>query len=320
MYLSLRKLFFAESLLFAVLLLVAMAGCNTNNNSANGKTDEAAPNTNEAQEIITFNNAVVAFDDRNNDYLSHVKDNIAKIVEKIQSPSTPNYLDDPSESPLLHPDADITKPPTSLSQDDQAFFKTNLSSMTDIYGQIKTTYKSLYSYMQAEDFKDDDYAKGKSMVVQLNELGTKYYTVEGAVIQKLATVGDAAERTLLKDNPLKDLIYALKDDNAAVANLNGLLDSAAGNYKASAERASAAYAQLNGQYSKHSVATFPDKTNYASQRDAFRRYYTTLNEYLLFVRKLMRNAAGSGKIDESDLEYMRQEQDALRTYYNDFVG
>ncbi len=191
--------------------------------------------------------------------------------------------------------------------------------MTDVYNQIKTTYKSLYGYMQAEDYKDDNYEKGKSMVVQLNELGTKYYTVEGTVIQKLAAVGDAAERLLLKDNPLKELIYALKDDNAAVANLNALLDSSAGNYKAFAERASAAYGQLNDQYTKHSAAAFPEG-NYANQRDAFRRYYTTLNEYLLFVRKTMRDAAGSEKIDVSDLKYMREEQDALRTYYNDFVG
>ena len=316
MYSSFPKLFFSRKTLFALLLL--MAACNSNP-SANGKTDGAAPSGSDAQEIITFNNTVVAVDDRNNDYLNHVKDNIAKIVEKIQSPSTPNYLDDPSEGPLLHPEADMMKVPKSLSKDDQAFFKTNLASMTDVYNQIKTTYKSLYGYMQAEDYKDDNYEKGKSMVVQLNELGNKYYTVEGTVIQKLAAVGDAAERLLLKDNPLKELIYALKDDNAAVANLNGLLNSSAGNYKAFAERASAAYAQLNDQYTKHSAVAFPEG-NYANQRDAFRRYYTTLNEYLLFVRKTMRDAAGSGKIDESDLKYMRQEQDALRSYYNDFVG
>ncbi len=190
--------------------------------------------------------------------------------------------------------------------------------MNDLYSQIKTTYKSLYGYMQAEDFKDDNYSKGKSLVVQLNELGTKYYTVEGAVIQKLATVGDAAERTLLKDNPLKDFIYALKDDNAAVANLNGLLDSAANNYKAFAGRATAAYTSLNDQYNKHSTATFPEG-NYANQRDAFSRYYTTLYNYLLSVRKKMRDANATGTIDESDLQDFSQQQDALRTYYNDFV-
>ncbi len=85
MYLSLRKWGFAKNLSFIVFMLmaiVALAACNSNA-SSNGKTGYTAPDENEAEKVITFNNTLVEIDDRNNHYLSQVKSNIAKIVEKI---------------------------------------------------------------------------------------------------------------------------------------------------------------------------------------------------------------------------------------------
>lgn len=308
---------FSTFLLTAALLVAA---CDGGNNSSQGNRAFAGTDTKEAGEIIKFNNAFIKLDDRNNAYLEKVRSNIEKIVSKIESPSTLNYIDKPFEEPIYMAEKDLAKVPASLNDADREFFRTNIALMNSLYGEIKTGYNTLYDYMQAEDYKDDNYAKGKSLVVLLNSLGTKYYTAESAVVQKLDTVSDMAERTLLKDNPLKDFIYAFKDDNNAVANLNGLLDSAANNYKVFQTAAEAAYAKLDAQYKKHSAAAWPDRPEYANQKDAFRRYYTTLNEYLLFVRKKMRDAAATGRIDDEDAQYLRRQQDALRVYYNDFVG
>ncbi len=296
--------------------LIAFSACLTN--EPGNKTDDNKDQK-EAQDIIRFNNAFVQVDDRNNGYLEDVKTSLAKVVAEIQSPSPYFEISLPYEDPLLNAGEDLSKIPAALSSADQKFLKTNIDLMSTLYGQIKSSYKTLYDYMRAEDYKDDNYVKGKSLAVLLDSLGTRYYTIQNTVSKKMGPVTDEAERIIMAKNPLKNFIYAMKDDNRTIAQLNNLLDSATVNYMAYADKAVTAGTQLATQYQKHSTLTLPDDAQYANQRDAFRRYYTTLNSYLTSVKKLMRDAAGRKKVDGADLEYLFNQQDALRTYYNDFV-
>ncbi len=303
------------SYIILMLGLIAFSAC-LNNEAGNKTADDT--NQKEAQDIIRFNNAFVQVDDRNNGYLEDVKTNLAKVVAEIQSSSPYFEISMPYEDPLLNAVEDLSKIPAALTSADQKFFKTNIDLMSTLYGQIKSSYKTLHDYMRAEDYKDDNYIKGKSLVALLDSLGSRYYTIQSGISQKLGPVTDGAERIIMAKNPLKDFIYAMKDDNRTIAQLNNLLDSASLNYTAYADTTAKAGAQLATQYQQHSVMTLPDD-QYANQRDAFRRYYTTLNSYLANIKKLLRDADARKKIDRADLEYLFSQQDALRTYYNDFV-
>jgi len=300
-----------------VMCLITFSACL---NSVPGDNTDGNSDQKEAQDIIRYNNEFVQVDDRNNGYLRDVNTNLSKVVAEIQSSSPHFEISMPYEQPLLNAAEDLSKIPPALSSADQKFFKTNIGLMSTLYNQIKSNYKTLYDYMRAEDYKDDNYRNGKSLVALLDSLGTKYYTVQNIVSNKLGAVADDAERIIMAEHPLKDFIYAMKDDNRTIGRLNNLLDSTSVNYKTYADKAAIEGIQLAVQYQKHSVMTLPDDAQYANQRDAFRRYYTTLNSYLASVKKLMRNAAARKKIDGADLEYLFDQQDALRTYYNDFVG
>ncbi|MFT4202630.1 MAG: DUF3829 domain-containing protein [Chitinophagaceae bacterium] len=315
-----KNAFFFPILSSVILLATA---CNLiDNNTSKNNTQYVDANKKDAEAIIQFNNGFVQLDDRNNAYLNGVKTNVTEIVKQMQSPSPYFEISSPIDLPVTYSlnQKDPNKIPDVLGSADHSFFKTNLAALSNYYDKIKTTYSALQDYMEAEDYKDDDNKKGQALVMVLDSVVTKYYTVSDAIVKKLDAITEDAERVVLKDHPLKDFIFAMKDDRAALQQLNTLIDSAANNYTTYQTTIKAAYDRLETQYSQHSVMKLPGNGNYGNNKayglDMFYRY---LNQYLTALKRYMRNAAASGKISESDLNDLKSYDDVLRTNYNTFV-
>jgi len=309
--------------LTALALVLSVTACkNDGKKDSSAKTSYAEADEKDVNEIIEYNNAVVSFTDKNNDYIKRIEDNIIKIEKGLANPNdhfafigliTPFSMSTISSS-KMKPDT----PPSALSSDDQKFFKENVVSMTGVLDKIKETYKSLDEYIKAEDWKDDKGVKGKALVDSIYSMGKKYYAYDEQVLAKLNIIGDDAERVILKTHPLKEYIFALKDDRSKVAEFTKLL-AGNKNYKTIEAKAKSAYQILEDQHNKHVAMAAPDAGKFPGKDGYFKNFNDRLNDYLIAARKMMRDASASGKLTEYNIEELVRKQDSMRSAYNNFV-
>lgn len=309
--------------LTALALVLSVTACkNGSKKDSNGKTTYAEADEKDVNTIIEYNNVMVSFTDKNNSYLKSLESNLDRIEKGLANPDrrfaflglmTPFSMNTFSNS-KIKPDT----PPNALNNDDQKFFKENVVAMTSVLDKIKATYKSLDEYIKAEDWKDDKGAKGKSLVDSIYSMGKKYYTYDEVVLAKLNVIGDDAERVILKTHPLKEYIFALKDDRSKVAEFTKLL-AGNKNYRAIETKAKAAYQSLEDQYNKHMAMPAPDATKFPGKDGYFRNFNERLNDYLIAARKMMRDSSASGKLTEYNIEELVRKQDSMRSAYNNFV-
>ena len=309
--------------LTALALVLSAAACkNDGKKDSNAKTSYAEADEKDVNEIIEYNNVVVNFTDKNNDYIKRIEGNIIKIEKGLANPNdnfafigliTPFSMST-INSGKIKPDT----PPSALSSDDQKFFKENVVSMTGVLDKIKETYKSLDEYIQAEDWKDDKGVKGKALVDSIYSMGKKYYAYDEQVLAKLNIIGDDAERVILKTHPLKEYIFALKDDRSKVAEFTKLL-AGNKNYKTIEAKAKSAYQALEDQHHKHVAMAAPDAGKFPGKDSYFKNFNDQLNDYLIAARKMMRDASASGKLTEYNIEELARNQDNMRSAYNNFV-
>ncbi|MCX2493290.1 hypothetical protein OQX63_07390 [Pedobacter sp. PF22-3] len=307
--------------LTALALTLSFTACkNDKKKDDNAKTAYAEADEKDVNTIIEYNNVMVSFTDKNNDYIKRIEDNMIKIEKGLQNPNDRFAfigLIQPFSIPTfnrsgLKPDT----PPNALNNDDQKFFKENVTAMTGLLDKIKETYKSLDEYIKAEDWKDDKGTKGKALVDSIYSMGKKYYNHDELVLAKLNLIGDDAERVILKTHPLKEYIFALKDDRSATAAFTKLMASNK-NYKSI--EAKAAYQALEDQHHKHEAMAAPDATKYPGKDSYFKNFNDRLNDYLIAARKMMRDASASGKLTDYNIEELVRHQDSMRSAYNNFV-
>ncbi|WP_316827670.1 DUF3829 domain-containing protein [Pedobacter miscanthi] len=309
--------------LTALALVLSVTACkNDGKKDSNGKSTYAEADEKDVNEIIEYNNVMVSFTDKNNGYIKRIESNIIRIEKGLGNPNDrfaftgllmPFSMSTISGS-RIKPDT----PPSALSNDDQKFFKENVVSMTGVLDKIKATYKSLDEYIKAEDWKDDKGVKGKALVDSIYSMGKKYYAYDEVVLAKLNVIGDDAERVILKTHPLREYIFALKDDRSAATEFTKLLASNK-NYKSIETKAKAAYQALEDQHNKHVAMVAPDATKFPGKDGYFRNFNERLNDYLIAARKMMRDAATSGKLTEYNIEELVRDQDSMRSAYNNFV-
>ncbi|WP_412467901.1 hypothetical protein [Pedobacter sp. KLB.chiD] len=304
-------------------LTLSFTACkNEKKKDDNAKTAYAEADEKDVNAIIEYNNVLVSFTDKNNDYIKRIESNLIKIEKGLQNPNDHFAfigLIQPFSIPTINrsklkPDT----PPSALNKDDQNFFKENVTAMTGLLDKIKETYKSLDEYIKAEDWKDDKGTKGKALVDSIYGMGKKYYNHDELVLAKLNLIGDDAERVILKTHPLKDYIFALKDDRSATAAFTKLMASNK-NYKSIETKAKAAYQALENQYHKHTAMAIPDATKYPGKDGYFRNFNERFNDYLIAARKMMRDASASGRLTDYNIEELVRLQDSMRSAYNNFV-
>jgi hypothetical protein len=291
--------------------------------SGEAKTEYADANSSAANNIVEYNNVVIKLTDANYRYLKSVGNNLTEMEKYLQKPNntypftpmTPIFI-----SPTYFPNkARPENPPSALNSSDRNFFKDSIAALNDNFKKIQDTYKALKDYFDAQDYKDDKGEKGLTLIDSVYALGKKYYSVEGAVLDKLEAIADDAERITLKTHPLKEHIYALKDDSKAVADLIKLMEDNAENYTAAETKIKASYDALTALNEKHTAMSPPGETKYASKKIYFTQFNSYINNFLVTARRIMRDAAAKGKVSENDIKSLKSTQDMIRSTYNSFV-
>ncbi|WP_316796486.1 DUF3829 domain-containing protein [Pedobacter agri] len=309
--------------LLVVAAAISFAACKGGDKKdGSAKTEYAEASNDDANEIVAYNNVLVGFTDKNNEYLKRLDGNLKKIAKGLANPNDrfafigiiPAYSTPHFRTSKVKPET----PPSVLSSDDQKYFKDNVAGLNESMTKIKDAYKSLDDYLKAEDWKDDKGSRGKKLIDSIYAMSKTYYKYDENVLAKLEVIGDDAERIILKTHPLKEYIFAMKDDRKAVGEFNKLILESK-NYKADEAKIKAAYAALEVQNKKHVEMSVPNTAEYPGKDGSFKRFNDSFNEYLIEARKVMRDAATSGKITENNADDLIRKHDYMRTTYNSFV-
>ncbi|MGO4877429.1 DUF3829 domain-containing protein [Pedobacter psychrotolerans] len=311
--------------LLVVAVAISFAACKSGDKKKEDgtKTEYADADNDDANQIVEYNNVLVGLTDKNNEYLKRLDENLQKIAKGLNNPNDRfafiGIVSPYSSSAFSHSKLKPETPPSALSSDDQKYFKENVAGLNETFTKIKDTYKSLDDYLKAEDWKDDKSVKGKKLIDSIYSMSKAYYQYDENVLAKLEAIGDDAERTILKTHPLKEYIFAMKDDRKAVGEFNKLLIGSK-NFKADESKIKSAYEALDAQNKKHTEMDAPDATKFPSKDGSFKRFNESFKDYLIEAKKTIRDASASGKLTESDIEDLVRKHEYMRTTYNYFVG
>jgi len=286
------------------------------------KTEYAEADNDDANQIVEYNNVLVSLTDQNNAYLKRVDENLQKLAKGLANPNDRfafiGIVSPYASSSISHSQLKPETPPSALSSDDQKYFKENVTGLNGTLAKIKDTYKALNDYIKAEDWKDDKSAKGNKLIDSIYSMSKTYYKYDENLLAKLEVIGDDAERIVLKTHPLKEYIFAMKDDRKAVGDFNKLIIETK-NFKAEEGKIKSAYETLVAQNTKHTEMAAPDATKFPSKDGSFKNFNESFKDYLIEAKKTIRDASASGKLAESDLEDLIRKHDYMRTTYNYFV-
>jgi len=303
-------------------LSVGTIACKNFNKKNDAKTAYCYASSNDANDIVEYNNALIKLTDANYSYLKQVGSNLERIEKGLKNPNYQSEFNFIMEPMYIKPfTVKITpeNPPGAMSSGDKKFFKDSVTAMGDQFAKIRTTYKTLADYIKAQDYKDDKGTKGLALIDSVYALGNKYYGVEDAVLNRLDVIADDAERVTLKNNPLKDYIYALKDDSKAISGFIKLIEANAGNYTASEAKIKTSYDSLATLNQQHTAMGGPKEFHLEEKKNSFDRFNSKVNDFLVEARKIMRNASATGKVSEDDIHTLKSYQDYVRNAYNSFV-
>ena len=292
--------------------------------SGDPKTDMyAASDTEDANSIITYNNAMIQLDDKRRSYLERVISNVSKVEEGLENPSSklafavlmsPIYI-----APIQRPGTSTDTPPSALETDDRDFFTSKGEEVSDKFDAIRESYKRLDEYVKAEDYKDDGGRKGNEIIDELIVLLEEYYTLNADLHRRLAAVSDGAERKILQDHPLKSYIFAAKDDFRAIDEFIKTGEAQGGSYAEHEAVFREKYDALETAHKKHSEMSPEGMKDYAGKEASFARFNEAVNSFLVTARRIMRDAASSGQLSDRQLEALSDEMNSVRNAYNHFV-
>ncbi|NLR66253.1 YiiG family protein [Chitinophaga varians] len=305
-----------------VAMLSVSVSCD---NSKGGKGPAAAYENNsveKASHVIEYTNLLIDIANKQNSYITRVSENVDKIEKGLKNPSdhfafigiiTPTYFDMPRGINKVKAD----EPVDELSSADKTFFKEKVPAYSASFKKLQEQYKQLSDYLKAEDFKDDKSAKGFALVDSIRASTQQLMADKAVLMKKVNEIADASEAIVLKESPLKDYILAMKADLKTVRDFVELAESSEGNYNAIKQKAEAAYAALEKAKEEHSQLNL-DNAKKENKDGYYKSFYDRVNDFLITAKKIMRDSAEKGKIDEYQVDSLGRSYDSLISSYNSF--
>lgn len=175
--------------------------------------------------------------------------------------------------------------------------------------KIDDNYETFKAYKKAEDFKDDDWAKGKQLAQEASDAADRIVNAKTQILGIISGPADAAEMALMEGNPLKEHIMLGKK---IFTQMEGLIESAA-EEKVDPQAIQSGYAALE-QLVKEG-RELPKVKDMDNEMKWYGEYLDEVDSFLGVVRKAQRN----GKYTQSVLNDMQSEYKDAVSDYNTFV-
>lgn len=174
---------------------------------------------------------------------------------------------------------------------------------------VDENYDAFKAYLKAEDFKDDDWAKGKQLAQETGEAAERIVNAKSQILNVVSGPADAAEMVLMENNPLKDHIMLAKK---IFAGMEGMMEIVA-EEKVDEQALTAGYNALE-QLVKEG-RELPKVKDMDREMRYYGEYLDEVDAFLGVVRKAQRN----GRYTQSVLKDMDSEYGDAVSDYNYFV-
>ena len=175
---------------------------------------------------------------------------------------------------------------------------------------LDDNYDAFKAYKKAEDYKDDDWAKGKQLAEETRAAAERMLSAKQQILDIIAGPADAAELALMEGNPLKDHILLAKK---IFAGMEGMMQVVSAE-KVDEQALTADYGALE-QLVKEG-RELPRVKDMDNEMKWYGEYLDEVDAFLGVVRKAQRN----GKYTQSVLDDMNSEYGDAVGDYNTFVN
>ncbi|AZA50037.1 DUF3829 domain-containing protein [Chryseobacterium carnipullorum] len=184
---------------------------------------------------------------------------------------------------------------------------------------IEKKFEELKSYMNSEDYKDDKGAKADAITKDIETEAQALFTSGENVVAKIKPGTDAAEEVILKDHPMKEYIISSKNVmNSLDSNIDLLDKQYSGKFNEA--EAQKKYDELAKTVEANSKLEFSVKDpQYSYKKAQFESFNKTASSFLDTYRKLIRDAKGTGKISDGDIQQIDSSYESVLNSYNSFV-
>ena len=179
----------------------------------------------------------------------------------------------------------------------------------DLANEFYENYNEYKKYIAAEDYKDDNHAKGDEFLAKEEKLVAQLPELRSKIFKLITPFADKAEEATLTDNPLKDHIMAGKGLLSAIENTLQIYDP-----EMKAEDLQKSYNEIQ-KLSEAAQAL----TEVADQKNAmndFKNFLETIEKFQGELRKQLRN----GKFNERGYEHLEINYTDVVRNYNNFVN
>lgn len=285
----------------SVVSLLLLASCG-------GKGKDAASmdyGLEEANEVISYYNTSIDITKKMVDMgeISKIIDYMQKNGKTLVAPvviRTPVSATDTTA--LLNPgDCFPSSAADSLKMYYRRFF--------DVSKRLYANYDTYRDYIKAEDYKDDNYAKGNEICKEEKELAEQIPGLRSQIYALLTPYADKAEEATLMDNPLKDHILAGK---ALIFEIEKTLELYSP--KAKKEDLQAAYDAVNAK--KEAASKLEKKADFQSEMSNYDNLLKYVDKFLGELRKQLRD----GKFTEDGYNDLVSEYNDVISRYNSFIN
>ena len=301
-----------------VLIALFFVGCK--NNNSNNPFSGSASGQQEANEVIEYHNKALKL------YRTYNDSYINKGVEYIQSAQT--YVANVATGAvaikpmkpifaIIAPTQENKEAPKGFG-DKQAIIQKAMEEMKRNALAMHNLIEAITSYLDAEDYKDDNGKKLKDSEKTAEEYATTFSKNAKILFDTMNPIVAQAEESTLEDHPLKDHILSAKSLVAQTENFISEVETQAENERLDTVKLQSLYTAIEEHLAKNEKLTIEDK-EFANRKSSFEFFNKCVNEYLGSARKLIRNAKEAKEFSERDYRELNSNYNQLINAYNNFV-
>ena len=278
------------------LIALFFVGCK--NNNSNNPFSGSASGQQEANEVIEYyNNALELYKTYNNSYINQGVNYIEKAQEFVEKKATGALAIKPIKPifMMISPMKENKEAPKAFG-DKQETIKKAMEEMKRSAQAMRNLIDATTSYLDAEDYKDDN---GKKLKDHQKE----------AEAQALA---------FRENHPLKEHIISSKKLVAQTEEFIDEVETQAESKRLDDAKLQNLYTAIEEQVAKNEKLEISNK-EYASRKSSFDFFNKSVREYLGAARKLIRNAKEAKEFSERDYQELNSNYNQLINAYNNFV-
>ena len=294
-----------------------MASCG---GSTENKGAENVDSKEEANQIISYTNDLIDYLNATGGWTRSNSSRMADMIKFMKTGRKPTVVLPLMPNTSLNismKKKDLTTPPIVMSEEEKTYFKDNMTTYKAGYESLVENCSTLYKYIQNQDYKDDNFEKGKSLADSIEIKNNSLNEIRGGLYAKIESVTEKAEGIILADSPLKDPILTLKAELKGFDELTDLY-SAYTEGEATPEQVDAAYQAMAAKVEKNKDM-YKDILEAQKKQSSYNSFYKECDDALATYRKILREVKAKKKLSERDFKSISSDYNSLINAYNRFI-